>query len=117
MAPRPSIHDIKQHDTLPGLQVQVIDRTTSEPYDLTDLAYARFRLYEDTAERLEVVDSAAAVIEPPEDGVILYSFFLADTGAVGTFLAELRLVWNDGRALTVPAGFVHVKVHPSLGDA
>lgn len=117
MARQPSVFDIKQHDSLPFFEVEIIDRSTGEPYDLTDISYVRFRMFDDSDERDPKVDAAASVVEPPTDGVIRYSFVDDDTDTDGTYLAELRLVWNDGDALTVPVGFTHIRVHPDLDNA
>lgn len=110
----PTRFRIKRNDTIPSVQIHVTDKTGTA-YDLTNLSYARFRLFADDVDRTQYLASAAAIVDPATDGVLLYTFLAGETVAAGEYLAELRLVWDDGRAITVPSGFMRVTIYEDLG--
>lgn len=111
---RPSVFEIKEGSTLPHLQIQILDLETQEPYDLTNVAYARFVMCEDTEERTRVVNSACGIVSPATDGTLRHSWSPPETAAPGAYLAELRVVWSTGTMVTIPLGFLHVHVNEDL---
>lgn len=97
---------LKRGDTSPSLDYEL------EP--VGDLAGASCAFNMMDSEGLPVVDAVAATILEPK--TVRYSWRPQDTDTAGTYRAEFRVTYADGRHETFPnAGFITVLVGPSAG--
>ncbi len=92
-------HRMKQGDLLPVLEVQLTDGGT--PIDLTNAASLTFVMRSRAAVLVHAAMSRADQATYP--GVARYEWAPGDTDQVGSFDAEIRVVWPDGKPQTFPA--------------
>lgn len=94
---------IKRNDTLPALQICLIDRGclgSKQPYSLSGVTGVTFTManecgdYKIFAKTAQIVSYSA--------GTIQYNWEAADTTDSGTFLGEFQLLYSDGNRLSIP---------------
>lgn len=98
---------IKQGDTLPIFAVQLVD-DYGNPFNL---AGCSVKLIIDTIGEKEM-----NIIDVP-NGIAIYKFTKEDTKDYGTYLAELKIVYNNGDTRTVPTiGNIKIHVYHTLSE-
>lgn len=94
---------IKRNDTLPALQICLIDRGClggKEPYSLSGVTGVTFTMatncgdYKIFAKPAQIVSYSA--------GTIQYNWDDSDTNESGNFLGEFQLLYDDGNRLSIP---------------
>lgn len=88
---------IKQNDTLPNLEAQLIDYSGA-PINL-DLCGVHFHMQGYNG---LVKINRLATIENPETGNVKIEWLDGDTDTVGTFKCEFEVNMPDGKIITVP---------------
>lgn len=93
---------IKQHDLLPSLVVTLLDDDTA--VDLTTAISARF-LMRSLATGLKVSALMSVLDQTDADnlGKVSYDWQALDTDTVGTYNAEVEIIWPGDRPQTFPA--------------
>ena len=96
---------LKQNDRRP-LFVVVLKDNFGEPdeavVDLTNATSAVFNMVPAGGGAVKINRGSATIGSPASNGQVTYSWGTADTNTVGTFNAEIEIVWNDGKAETFP---------------
>lgn len=94
---------IKRSDTLPALQICLIDRGClggKQPYNLSGVTGVTFTManscgdYKIFAKTAQIVSYSA--------GTIQYNWEVGDTNESGRFLGEFQLLYSDGSLMSVP---------------
>lgn len=94
---------IKRNDTLPALQLCLIDRGClggKEPFSLSGVTGVTFTMANDCgdykifAKDAQIVSSSA--------GTIQYNWEVGDTNEAGRFMGEFQLHYSDGNKMSVP---------------
>lgn len=100
---RPEVFYIKQGDTGPMIQEELIDDQPEGAWDLVG-ASVRFHLAtESDGTGAVVVDGTATVIDAPER-LVGYDWQVGDTDALeGTYYAEWEATLSDGKVRTFPS--------------
>lgn len=88
---------IKQNDTLPHLEVQLLD-VDDNPINL-DLCGVHFHMNERNGGN--VIDTPAIILNEI-DGQVKYEWQLGDTDKVGIYECEFEINMPDGNIVTVP---------------
>jgi hypothetical protein len=88
---------LKPGDTEPAVEIQVIDEE-GDPVDLTGAA-ARFKMkhINDTE---NTIDSSAIIRDPPEEGMLAYTWKKGDDTRTGIYHAEFGIDYNGAMADT-----------------
>ncbi len=102
---------IKQNDTLPTLEAQLID-AYGNPVNL-DLCAVTFRMKHGFGQKeLE----RPATITDVENGKVRIEWQEGDTDTPGTYKAEFEVNMPDGKVITVPNdGYFIISIVPELG--
>jgi hypothetical protein len=101
---------IKQNDTLPNLEVQLID-IEGNPLNL-DLCGVHFHMKGPDG---GVKINRQATILDVEQGKVKVEWREGDTGEVGTYKCEFEINMPDGKILTVPNdGYFLIQIVPEL---
>ena len=109
---------LKRHDTLTSFQIQLVSRRTGQPIDLTDAARIEFRLYSDTAPRVRKILGSAGIVGDPTNGTVKYIWQPGDTDAVGDYLGEVRVLYDDGDGEAMPEQkFLRIHIDADLDNA
>lgn len=98
--------EIKQNDRRPLFVVVLVDdygETTETVVDLTTAGTAYFNMRSHTGGTLRV-NRGIAQITNATAGEVTYPWGTADTSVVGTFDAEIEVLWNDLKPETFPGG-------------
>ena len=110
------VFSIKQHDLLPDMVLTLLDNATA--VDLTDAVSARLMMRNIVAGL--VVDASVAILDqsvPANRGKVKYVWQAGDTALVGTFNAEVEVMWTGNRPQTFPGdAYFTVKVVNDLDD-
>lgn len=88
---------IKQGDTLPHLQVQLVD-AEDKPVNL-QLSGVMFHMKDRTG---KVVINRPATITDELEGNVSVEWLKADTKDIGAFKAEFQVTFPDNNVLTIP---------------
>ena len=94
---------IKRNDTLPALQICLIDRGClggKESYDLTGVTGVTFTMANNCGDYKIFAKSAQTVSYSA--GTIQYNWDPEDTNESGSFKGEFQLLYSDGNKLSVP---------------
>jgi len=94
---------IKRNDTLPALQICLIDRGClggKEAYDLTNVTGITFTMTNDCGE-YKIFGKSAQTISASA-GTIQYNWEAVDTNEAGVFNGEFQLLYLDGNKMSVP---------------
>lgn len=115
---KPTIIALKRHDTYPAITVTLADNRTREPLDLTTAVAVQLRMYTDTAPRVVKALGAFDIVDPPTSGVVSYVWDPADTDTAGEYLAEIRVLYDDGTLERAPEkDFIRIHIDPDLDNA
>lgn len=104
---------IKRGDTLPELE-----RTLTDASGAVDLSGASvvFRMASRES-GATVVDRSATVVSASA-GTVKYAWQTGDTATAGTYSAEFRVTFGDGRILTFPnVGTISIEIAPNIPAA
>ena len=103
---------IKRNDTLPSLQLVLVDRGClggKEPYNLDGVSGVTFTTTNSCGDYK--IFSKPAVIVSASGGTIQYNWEASDTNEAGKFLGEFQLKYSDGNKLSVPQnGFLQIEI-------
>jgi len=97
------MHDfkIKQGDTRPSLEAQLLDENR-EPRDLQTADEVRFHMKD--VDTQEVVVEAAGLVLNASEGRVAYEWSDGDTDTLGRHEAEFEVHYSDGGKETFPNG-------------
>jgi hypothetical protein len=95
---------IKQGDRRPLFVVALKDNFGEVGEAAVDLTTAGSALFNMRAENggATKINRGSATITTPASGIVTYSWGTADVDTVGTYEAEMEIVWGDGKAETFP---------------
>lgn len=96
--------EIKQNDRRPLFVVVLKDdfgELTEAIVNLTTATSAVFNMRAANGGAVKITRGSAAITNAA-GGEVTYTWGTADTNTVGTFEAELEILWNDGKAETFP---------------
>jgi hypothetical protein len=94
---------IKRNDTLPALQICLIDRGClggKESYSLSGVTGVTFTMVSDCGE-YKIFGKDAEVVSYSA-GTIQYNWDAEDTNEAGNFQGEFQLLFSDGNKMSVP---------------
>lgn len=101
---------MKQHDTLPSLELTLLDGTT--PVDLSAADSALFLMRNFGGLK---VNSAMTFVDRVH-GKVRYDWVTGDTDTASDYDAEVQITWADLRIQTFPADqYITVSVEADLG--
>lgn len=94
---------IKRNDTLPSLQVCIIDRGClggKEPYELSGVTGVTFTMTSNCGD-YKILEKPAQIISF-SGGIIQYNWDPEDTNESGNFNGEFQMLYSDGKRLSIP---------------
>jgi hypothetical protein len=94
---------IKRNDTLPALQICVIDRDClggKQPFQLSGVTAVTFTMIDDCGQ--PKIFNKEAQIYSYEKGIIQYNWNAEDTNQNGLFKGEFQLEFSGGGKLSLP---------------
>ena len=94
---------IKRNDTLPALQICLIDRGClggKEPFNMDGVTGATFTMANDCGDYK--IFAKDAQIVSLSAGTIQYNWEAADTNEAGSFKGEFQLLYSDGNKMSIP---------------
>jgi hypothetical protein len=98
--------EIKKNDRRPLFVVALADNI-GEPdeavVNLTTAGTVVFNMRDATSEEVKVSRGTCSITDAA-NGEVTYSWGTADTNTVGTYQAEVEVLWNDGKPETFPGG-------------
>jgi hypothetical protein len=116
MSTNSNVFVIKRNDTLPSLQLTLIDKGClggKEPYSLSGVTGITFTMvnncgeYKIFAKQAEIVSYSA--------GTIQYNWEEGDTNESGDFLGEFQLIYSDGKKMSIPQnGQIRISIPKDL---
>lgn len=103
---------IKRNDTLPALQICLIDRGClggKEPFNMDGVTGATFTMASDCGE-YKIFAKTAQIISLSA-GTIQYNWDAEDTNEGGDFKGEFQLHYSDGNKLSIPqSGYIDIMI-------
>jgi hypothetical protein len=95
---------LKQGDRRPLFVVALKDNFGEVDEAAVDLTTACSALFNMRAEGggATKINRGSAAITTAASGIVTYSWGTADVDTVGTYEAEMEILWNDGKAETFP---------------
>jgi len=103
---------IKRNDTLPALQICLIDRGClggKQPYSLSGVTGVTFTMANDCGDYK--IFAKEAQIVSYSAGTIQYNWDASDTNESGKFLGEFQLLYSDGNKLSIPQnGQINIEI-------
>jgi hypothetical protein len=96
---------LKQGDLRPQFVVVLKDNIGEETEDVVDLTTATsavFNMVPEGGGAVKINRGSATIDSPPTNGQVTYAWGTADTNTVGTFNAEIEVLWADGKPETFP---------------
>ncbi len=94
---------IKRNDTLPALQLCLIDRGClggKESFNLDGVTGATFTMTNDCGE-YKIFGKTAQIVSS-SGGTIQYNWDAEDTNEAGKFNGEFQLLFSDGNKMSIP---------------
>ena len=94
---------IKRNDTLPALQICLIDRGClggKEPFNMDGVTGVTFTMANDCGD-YKIFGKTAQIVSLSA-GTIQYNWEAADTNEAGRFSGEFQLLYSDGGKMSVP---------------
>lgn len=111
--------EIKRTDTLPALQVQIINTATGLAEDLTNASNVAFKMRNVESKAMIVDDDGTngAVVGDPLDGSISYTWQSADTDVAALYEGDFKITFVGGGQMTVPnTGHILIRVRDDVDD-
>lgn len=107
---------IKRNDTLPALQICLIDRGClggKEAYSLSGVSEITFTMVSECGEYKIFGKSAETVSYSA--GTIQYNWDPEDTNEAGKFQGEFQLIYSDGNKMSVPqSGHITIQINKDI---
>jgi hypothetical protein len=94
---------IKRNDTLPSLEVVVIDRAclgNRVPFNLSGVTACTFTMT-NTSGEAKIMAKTAQIVSY-SGGSISYNWDAEDTNEYGIFYGEFQLLFSDGNRMSIP---------------
>jgi hypothetical protein len=94
---------IKRNDTLPSLEVVVIDRGclgNKEPFNLSGVTACTFTMTTDCGD-MKIMAKTAQIVSY-SGGTIAYNWDPEDTNEEGVFYGEFQLLFSGGARMSIP---------------
>lgn len=94
---------IKRNDTLPSLQICLIDKGClggKQPFTLSGVSEVTFTMVNNCGEYK--IMAKQAEITSYSAGTIQYNWEPVDTNESGRFLGEFKLIYSDGNKMSIP---------------
>lgn len=103
---------IKRNDTLPALQICLIDKGClggKESYNLSGVTGVTFTMTNNCGE-YKIFEKTAQVVSYSA-GTIQYNWDVNDTNEGGDFKGEFQLFYSDGNKLSIPQnGYIDIMI-------
>jgi len=103
---------IKRNDTLPSLQICLIDRGclgNKQPYLLSGVTGVTFTMANNSGD-YKILSQPAQIISN-SGGTIQYNWQNGDTNESGSFLGEFHLHYSNGGKLSIPQnGYIKIEI-------
>lgn len=103
---------IKRNDTLPALQICLIDKSClggKESYNLSGVTGVTFTMTNNCGE-YKIFGKTAQVVSYSA-GTIQYNWDVNDTNEGGDFKGEFQLLYSDGNKLSIPQnGYIDIMI-------
>ena len=107
---------IKRNDTLPALQICLIDRGClggKESYNLTGVTGVTFTMASECGD-YKIFNKTAQIISFSA-GTIQYNWSAEDTDEAGRFVGEFQMLYSDGNVLSIPQnGHINILITKDL---
>lgn len=103
MATNNNFFTIKKNDTLPALQLCIIDRGClggKQAFNLEGVSGVTFTM-RDSCGNYKIFNHSAQIISYSE-GIVQYNWRPEDTSDFGSFSGEFQLLYLDGKKMTIP---------------
>lgn len=94
---------IKRNDTLPSLEIVIIDRAclgNKVPFNLSGVTACTFTMSTDCGDT-KIMAKTAQIISY-SGGSIAYNWDAEDTNEEGIFYGEFQLLFSDGKRMSIP---------------
>lgn len=94
---------IKRNDTLPSLELVIIDRGclgNREPFNLSGVTACTFTMTTDSGD-MKIMAKDAQIVSY-SGGTIAYNWTSEDTNESGIFYGEFQLLFSDGARMSIP---------------
>ncbi len=103
---------MKRYDRLPPLDVQLVSDVG--PVDLTTATSVKFLMRD--VDKTVVINSPMTVINASL-GQVRYMWAAGDTDVIGSFKAEIEVIWSGNLAQTFPAAsYFRVKIYEDINS-
>lgn len=107
-----STFKLKRYDRLPPLDVQLV--SDIGPVDLSSAQSVKFLMRD--VDKTIVVNSPMTVIDAPS-GHVRYLWGSGDTDVIGSYKAEIQVIWSGGLPQTFPASsYFRVKIYEDIDN-
>ena len=107
---------IKRNDTLPSLEITVIDRAclgNKVPFNLSGVTACTFTMTNDSGD-MKIMAKNAQIISY-SGGSIAYNWDAEDTNEAGIFFGEFQLLFSSGGRMSIPQiGNISVEIGPDV---
>jgi BppU N-terminal domain len=101
---------MKRYDRLPPLDVQLVSDVG--PVDLTSATSVKFLMR--NADKVMVINNTMQVINASQ-GMVRYLWADGDTDVIGSFKAEIEVIWPGSLPQTFPAAsYFRVKIYEDI---
>lgn len=94
---------IKRNDTLPSLEIVIIDRAClggKIPFDLSGVTACTFTMTNDCGD-MKIMAKTAQIVSY-SGGTIAYNWEAVDTDESGIFYGEFQLLFSSGGRMSIP---------------
>jgi hypothetical protein len=103
---------IKRFDRLPPLDVQLVSDVG--PVNLTSASSVTFLMRD--VDKNVVINAPMTVLDPAT-GTVRYLWNLGDTAEIGSYKAEIEVLWAEGKPQTFPASsYFRVKIYEDINN-
>lgn len=96
--------ELKRHDQRPYFVVALTDESGIVNLTTAGTAYFNMGTSNNGVLGAAKVTRGSATITDAANGVVSYPWGTADTNSSGAYLAEVVVIWNDGKQETFPGG-------------
>lgn len=107
---------IKRNDTLPSLEISIIDRAclgNRIPFDLSEVTACTFTMATDCGD-IKIMAKTAQIISY-SGGTIAYNWDSEDTNESGLYNGEFKLLFSGGSIMSIPQiGNITIEIGPTV---
>jgi hypothetical protein len=109
--------EIKAHDRLPALRVQLQNESDESPVDLTNATSAEF-IMSTAAGQVPKINAVTVMEDPRTQGIVRYDWAAVDTATPGSFIGEIEVTWTGGKKQTFPtSSYFTIAINADLDAA